>query len=224
MALALGLALSTLTACESSLTGPPGAFEPIAPAQVRVPLGKTVQFASRAPGLVARWWVREGPGYGIVSETGLYRAPFIRPTGPTATVSASLRAGEASASVTFEPWGPDSSDCCGPGQDHLPALGDYVYVHELPVALVRVPPVYPQAAIEAGVEGTVLVQALLCATGQVIDVRVQKSIPMLDAAAVDAVGQWLFSPALFAGEPLAVWMAIPVKFVLHEPTLAQAAR
>jgi TonB family protein len=224
LALGLGLAISTLAACDRSPTGPVGVFQPVMPAGVLVRLGKAVQFQSTTPGPVERWWVREGPGYGIVSETGLYRAPFIRPTGPTATVVASKPTGEASALVSFSSSDPDTIDCCGPGQDHLPALGDYVYVDDLPVALVRVAPMYPQAAIDAGVEGTVLVHALLCATGQVIEVRVQSSIPLLDAAAVDAVGQWQFSPAKFGGAPVAVWVYVPVKFELNGPALAQAGR
>jgi TonB family protein len=38
---------------------------------------------------------------------------------------------------------------------------------------------------------------------------------MLDAAAEDAVREWVFAPALANGEPVAVWVGIPVKFSLH---------
>ena len=51
--------------------------------------------------------------------------------------------------------------------------------------------------------------------GKVKDVRVVKTIPMLEAAAIAAVKQWVFKPALSNNKPVAVWVAVPVKFTLH---------
>jgi protein TonB len=39
--------------------------------------------------------------------------------------------------------------------------------------------------------------------------------PELNAAAVAAVTQWRFQPAIVDGKPVATWRAIPVKFSLH---------
>ncbi len=102
-----------------------------------------------------------------------------------------------------------------PSEDELPKFGDYVYVEELPEAITRVPPQYPDLAREAGVDGTVMVQALVGKEGKVKDVRVVKSIPMLDEAAKAAVRQWVFKPALSNNKPVAVWVGVPVKFSLH---------
>lgn len=102
-----------------------------------------------------------------------------------------------------------------PSDDELPKFGEYVYVEELPEAVTRIPPVYPDLAREAGVDGTVLVQALVGKDGKVKDTKVVKSIPMLDNAAVSAVKQWVFKPALSNNKPVAVWVAVPVKFSLH---------
>lgn len=102
-----------------------------------------------------------------------------------------------------------------PSEDELPKFGDYVYVEELPEAITRVPPVYPDLAREAGVDGTVMVQALVGKDGKVKDVRVVKSIPMLDENAKAAVKQWVFKPALSNNKPVAVWVGVPVKFSLH---------
>ena len=96
-----------------------------------------------------------------------------------------------------------------------PAFGEYVYVEELPEALTKVPPEYPDEARKAGVDGTVMLQALVGTGGDVEDVRVQKSVPMLDAAAIAAVRQWHFKPGRTKTEPVAVWVAIPIKFSLH---------
>ncbi len=57
-----------------------------------------------------------------------------------------------------------------------------------------------------------VVQALVLKDGTVGGTRVVKSIPLLDEVAVAAVRQWRFKPALSAGKPVAVWVAVPVKF------------
>lgn len=102
-----------------------------------------------------------------------------------------------------------------PSDDDLPKLGDYVYVEELPEAVTTVKPEYPELARSANVDGTVLVQALVGKDGRVKDVKVVKGIPMLDASAVAAVKQWVFKPALSNNKPVAVWVAVPVRFTLH---------
>jgi protein TonB len=102
-----------------------------------------------------------------------------------------------------------------PPEDALPAFGDYVYVEELPEPITRVNPIYPDLAREAGVDGQVNVQALVGKDGRVKDVRVVKSIPMLDESAKAAVRQWVFKPALSNNKPVAVWVGVPVKFSLH---------
>lgn len=98
-----------------------------------------------------------------------------------------------------------------PSADELPKLGDYVYVEELPEAVSKVPPTYP-AGLKGDVVGTVLVQALVLKDGTVGDTRVVKSIPALDEAAIACVRQWRFKPALTKGAPVAVWVAVPVRF------------
>jgi protein TonB len=102
-----------------------------------------------------------------------------------------------------------------PGDDELPRFGEYVYVEELPEAITKAQPVYPDLAREAGVDGTVMVQALVGKDGRVKDTRIVKSIAMLDGAAEAAVKQWVFKPALSNNKPVAVWVAVPVKFTLH---------
>jgi protein TonB len=101
-----------------------------------------------------------------------------------------------------------------PSEEELPQFGQYVYVEELPEAITKAAPLYPDIAREAGVDGQVVVQALVGKDGRVKDTRVVKSIPMLDQAAVDAVKQWVFKPALSNNKPVAVWVAVPVRFSL----------
>src|SRR5262249_22699101 len=102
-------------------------------------------------------------------------------------------------------------------RDDLPKFGDYVYVKELPEAITKVPPEYPDIARGAGVQGTVTVQALVGKDGRVKDTKVVKTDgAMLNMAAVRAVQQWIFKPALDEHDaPVAVWVAVPVQFTLH---------
>jgi TonB family protein len=99
--------------------------------------------------------------------------------------------------------------------DGLPKSGEYVYVEELPEALEKVAPAYPEWARQKGIEGTVIVMALIGRDGRVKDTQIKRSIPELDDYAIAAVKQWRFAPARTKGKPLAVWVAIPVKFSLH---------
>jgi TonB family protein len=94
-------------------------------------------------------------------------------------------------------------------------LGGYVFVEELPVAIERIAPKYPDRAIREGINGVVRVQALVAKDGRVTKTYVVWSLPYLDEPAVTAVRQWRFQPARSEGKPVAVWVLIPVKFRLR---------
>jgi periplasmic protein TonB len=86
-----------------------------------------------------------------------------------------------------------------------------------PPAKVRhVPPVYPPIAQQNKVEGTVILEAVIAETGRVRDVRVLRSVTLLDQAAVDAVRQWHFTPTLLNGEAVPVVMTVTVRFELKQ--------
>lgn len=96
------------------------------------------------------------------------------------------------------------------------AEADYdVIVAGLPEALTRVAPDYPEVARAEGVSGVVELRALVAADGSVQQVRVSRSVRHLDQAALDAVRQWRFKPAVCDGHPVAVWVTVPVRFSLH---------
>lgn len=93
--------------------------------------------------------------------------------------------------------------------------GASLFVEELPEAVKRVPPSYPEQARDRGVQGTVLVRALVGTNGAVQETWVSWTQRGLDEAAVDAVRQWQFKPARLDGKPIPVWVVLPVKFTLH---------
>jgi protein TonB len=83
-----------------------------------------------------------------------------------------------------------------------------------PVKIADVAPVYPVIARNAHIQGVVILEAVLNAQGGVESVRVLRSIPLLDQAAVDAVQQWRFTSARLNGDPVPVVMTVTVNFTL----------
>jgi len=63
-----------------------------------------------------------------------------------------------------------------------------------PKIVARVEPVYPPEAKAQGIRGVVILEVRIDKTGQVTDVKILRSIPVLDQAAIDAVRQWRFEP------------------------------
>jgi len=76
--------------------------------------------------------------------------------------------------------------------------------------------VYPEIAREAGIEGTVIVQAQIGKDGTVRATKILKGIPKtgLDEAAVDAIKRTTWKPAFQRDKPVTVWISIPVVFRL----------
>jgi protein TonB len=85
---------------------------------------------------------------------------------------------------------------------------------EPPRKIVDVTPMYPSLAQISRTQGLVILEATIDVRGNVTDVRVQRSIPLLDQAAVDAVKQWRYTPALLNGVPVPVIMSVTVRFAL----------
>lgn len=81
-----------------------------------------------------------------------------------------------------------------------------------PRLLKKTQPVYPHEAFMKKVEGVVTLEIIIGVDGRVGKARVLRSIPQLDAAAIQTVRQWVFSPAIKAGRPVATVANAPVTF------------
>lgn len=81
--------------------------------------------------------------------------------------------------------------------------------------LRRITPVYPELARRAGVSGTVILEILVDETGCVRDITLLKGPHLLVNAAKEAVSQWLYSPTVLNGEPVAVKALVTVIFTLR---------
>ena len=82
--------------------------------------------------------------------------------------------------------------------------------------LNKVQPIYPAAAKDAGIEGTVILHAIIGMEGTPLslDVMNGNADPELARATVDAVSKWRYSATLLNGEPIEVDTTINVNFKL----------
>lgn len=86
-----------------------------------------------------------------------------------------------------------------------------------PALLARVRPQYPHAARQRGINGLVVLEAILDTQGRIgRDIKVLQSVPDLDEAAVTALRQWRFEPARDEhGRRVPVILEVPFRFVLR---------
>jgi TonB family protein len=84
-----------------------------------------------------------------------------------------------------------------------------------PAKVHHVAPVYPRLAQDARVSGLVILEAIIATDGRVQEVKVLRSQPFLDQAAIDAVRQWRFTPTLLNGVPVPVILTVTVNFELQ---------
>src|SRR5207244_9090148 len=81
---------------------------------------------------------------------------------------------------------------------------------------------YPAIAQSARVQGVVIIEATIGPNGAVQEAKVLRSIPLLDAAALDAVKQWEFTPTMLNGAPVPVIMTVTVNFTLQDELTARS--
>jgi protein TonB len=85
-----------------------------------------------------------------------------------------------------------------------------------PRKLKDVRPVYPDIAVQARVQGVVILECVIDPTGRVVDAKVLRGNPILDDAAVAAVEQWVYTPTLLNGQPVSIMMTVTVQFRISE--------
>jgi len=85
-------------------------------------------------------------------------------------------------------------------------------------AIVRIPPTYPMEARRQKIEGWVRMEFTVQEDGTVADVKVKESKPssIFDQAAVNAISQWKFRPAMQDGKPVRKRAAQTLKFALDK--------
>ena len=93
---------------------------------------------------------------------------------------------------------------------------EFWHVERRPVLARSMTPVYPEVAMRAGLEGDVFVAFTVGANGSVRDVRVLRGPDIFRKAAVEAVSQFVFEPAVQNDRSVAVKMTLPIRFRLSD--------
>ena len=84
-----------------------------------------------------------------------------------------------------------------------------------PKLVKKVEPPYPEIARRSRLEGVVVLEAVITKTGAVEEVKILRPLhPVLDQAALNAVKQWKYEPAVLNGRPVKVYFTVTVTFRL----------
>jgi len=133
--------------------------------------------------------------------------------GPPADVSVISGGGEVVGALLVGDPPPDPAPPVPTPQPQAPVRPGGII--RAPQKLHHVAPQYPAIARSAHVSGVVILEALIREDGSVSDVKVLRSVALLDLAAVEAVRQWRFTPTLLNGVPVQVIMTVTVAFTLN---------
>jgi len=117
------------------------------------------------------------------------------------------------------PWGvahgvgtdgpPSTSTVAAVPDVPLPVGGDV----KAPVVIRRVQPVYPKLAINARMNGTVIVECIIDKTGRVREAHVlQSTSPLFNQSALEAVQQWQFAAGSLHGTAIDTIFDLTVTF------------
>ncbi|MDF3072958.1 MAG: TonB family protein [Alphaproteobacteria bacterium] len=132
---------------------------------------------------------------------------------PAATADTAASHGEASDAGAS---GPAATG--GAGGKQVAALGSVgTRILQARFRVTPPPPPYPRRALSQHQEGVVLLRALIDEQGAARQIKLQATsgYPLLDKAALEAVGEWQFMPETVNGRPVAVWVEVPVRFRIN---------
>lgn len=99
---------------------------------------------------------------------------------------------------------------------------DFVFeAYELdqpPQPIVRIPPAYPRAANERGIEGAVQVKVLITTEGTVGDIVILDARPkgVFEDAVRRTLPQWRFAPGKVGGKAVTAWVVTTIHFSLNQ--------
>jgi protein TonB len=82
--------------------------------------------------------------------------------------------------------------------------------------IVKVNPTYPDLAVKARAQGVVILEVLVDQHGEPLNIRALRSLPLLEAAAVDAVRQWRWRPYIVNERGIPFWVTVTVTFKLTD--------
>jgi len=87
----------------------------------------------------------------------------------------------------------------------------------VPKAISQTAPVYPQGAMDQGVEGNVILHIIIGTDGAVKESSALSGPTLLVQSAIDAVAQWKYQPIRLNGNPLEQDSTVTLNYVLGPP-------
>lgn len=156
----------------------------------------------------------------IAATTPIERAPAAPPFGVTSETGGEASTTDAAGTSNIDvsrgsPIGSIGDTVAPPPPP--PAAPTPIRLHSsirAPQRIVNGTPIYPAMARQVGVQGLVIVEATIDDHGNVVRAQILRSIPLLDEAALAAVRQWRFTPALLNGVAVPIVMTVTVNFSL----------
>lgn len=115
----------------------------------------------------------------------------------------------------FVPGAPDGIPGAPPGdgpKKNTPLK--LLKVEQIPKLIKKVSPVYPELALKARIQGTVVIEAETDIYGRVIKTQVISGPGILTDAALEAVKKWIYEPYIINGFPRPVRFSVTIEFTL----------
>lgn len=139
---------------------------------------------------------RSAGSTGRMMLAGMWLGALVMPFGASVAVGQDAAAQDTSRNGAVEPPRPHPGD------------------------VMRHWPAYPEDALAAGWEGTVVVRLRVTKTGEPEDISVQRSstFTSLDVAAIAAVSRWRFEPGKRGGVAEDMTVSLPIRFTLPAET------
>jgi TonB family protein len=82
-----------------------------------------------------------------------------------------------------------------------------------PVPIAQPAPVYTREARAVKAEGVVSVRCTITVEGTLKDCRVVHGVPYMDAAVLEALARWKYTPVTFQGRAVSVYYPINLRLV-----------
>ncbi len=165
----------------------------------------------------------------VRSRFRIHASPVVRPTAKPVTANAktdqAAESAQKNTAITASVEIPDSLKRIGPGLHNIMTHSGPSFLASLePVSLSeelaqklllqKIQPSYPEQAIRAGLQGSVILQACIGRDGSIRDLKLVRGSLFLGRAAYNAVKQWRYQPYILNGRPVEAQTYVTVDFRL----------
>jgi len=195
---------------------------PPPPAGAAVAVAAPVEVAKAEPRYRAKKVAHRAERLQVVRKTHpVHRSktkPAVTPLTAPPNASVAKQVGEPEGVKGGVPGGIAGGKVGGIVGGHGDQLWQADQVATPPVVISRPLPNYPPLARARGIEGLVVLEAIVDRQGHVEQdgLKVLQSVPALDDAALSAFRRWRFRPARdHDGEPVRVVLRVPIRFQLR---------